>query len=196
MERYSMFLGRKNQYCENGYTTKCNLQIQCDPCHPFLISSAFVQTLPFLFFIVPTMAWNVPVISPISLMRSLVLLILLFSSLYWHCSFKSPLISLCYSLELCIQLSISFPFSLAFGFFPLLFVKPPQTTTLPSCISFSLGWFWSLPPVQCYKLLSTVLRVPCLLDLITWIYLSPPLYKGFDLGHTWVALWFSLLSLV
>ena len=28
MERYSMFLGRKNQYCENDYTTKCNLQIQ------------------------------------------------------------------------------------------------------------------------------------------------------------------------
>ena len=31
MERYSMFLGRKNQYCENDYTTKCSLQIQCDP---------------------------------------------------------------------------------------------------------------------------------------------------------------------
>ena len=31
MERYSMFLGRKNQCCENDYTTKCNLQIQCDP---------------------------------------------------------------------------------------------------------------------------------------------------------------------
>ena len=26
-----MFLGRKNQYCENDYTAKCNLQIQCDP---------------------------------------------------------------------------------------------------------------------------------------------------------------------
>ena len=26
-----MFLGRKNQYCINDYTTKCNLQIQCDP---------------------------------------------------------------------------------------------------------------------------------------------------------------------
>ena len=26
-----MFLGRKNPYCENGYTTKHNLQIQCDP---------------------------------------------------------------------------------------------------------------------------------------------------------------------
>ena len=26
-----MFLGRKNQFCENDYTKKCNLQIQCDP---------------------------------------------------------------------------------------------------------------------------------------------------------------------
>ena len=26
-----MLLGRKNQYCENDYTTKCNLQVQCDP---------------------------------------------------------------------------------------------------------------------------------------------------------------------
>ena len=31
MERYSMFLDRKNQYCENDYTTKCNLQLLCDP---------------------------------------------------------------------------------------------------------------------------------------------------------------------
>ena len=26
-----MFWGRKNQYCENDYATKCYLQIQCDP---------------------------------------------------------------------------------------------------------------------------------------------------------------------
>ena len=26
-----MFLGRKNRYCENDYTTKCNLQVHCDP---------------------------------------------------------------------------------------------------------------------------------------------------------------------
>ena len=26
-----MFLGRKNEYCENDYITKCNLQNQCDP---------------------------------------------------------------------------------------------------------------------------------------------------------------------
>ena len=31
MEGYSMFLGRKNQYCENNHTTKFNLQIQCNP---------------------------------------------------------------------------------------------------------------------------------------------------------------------
>ena len=31
MERYAMFLVRKNQYCENDYTTKLNLQIQCNP---------------------------------------------------------------------------------------------------------------------------------------------------------------------
>ena len=30
MERFSLFLGRKNQYCENDYTIKCSLQIQCD----------------------------------------------------------------------------------------------------------------------------------------------------------------------
>ena len=31
MERYTMFLDWKNQYCENGYTTQSNLQIQCNP---------------------------------------------------------------------------------------------------------------------------------------------------------------------
>ena len=31
MERYSMFLGRKNQYCENDYITRHKLQIPCDP---------------------------------------------------------------------------------------------------------------------------------------------------------------------
>ena len=31
MERYSTFLGRKNQCCENDYSTKYNLEIQCNP---------------------------------------------------------------------------------------------------------------------------------------------------------------------
>ena len=34
-------LGRKNQYCENDYTTKCNLQIQCDP---YQITSGIFHT--------------------------------------------------------------------------------------------------------------------------------------------------------
>ena len=32
MERYTMFIDRKNQHCENDYTTQSNLQIQCNPC--------------------------------------------------------------------------------------------------------------------------------------------------------------------
>ena len=42
MKRYSKFLGRKNQYCKNGYATKCNLQIQCDP---YQITKAFFTEL-------------------------------------------------------------------------------------------------------------------------------------------------------
>ena len=37
-----MFLSRKNQYCENDYTTKCNLKIQCDP---YQITMAFFTEL-------------------------------------------------------------------------------------------------------------------------------------------------------
>ena len=31
MEKYTMFLDWKNQYCVNDYTTQSNLQIQCNP---------------------------------------------------------------------------------------------------------------------------------------------------------------------
>ena len=41
MERYSIILGRKNQYCENDYTIKRNLQIQCDP---YQISNGIFHT--------------------------------------------------------------------------------------------------------------------------------------------------------
>ena len=39
-------------------------------------------------------------------------------------------------------------------------------TTLPSCFSFSLGWFCSLPPVQYYGPPSIVLQAHCLQVLI------------------------------
>ena len=31
MQKYTMFLNEKDQYCENNYTTQSNLQIQCNP---------------------------------------------------------------------------------------------------------------------------------------------------------------------
>ena len=49
MERYSLFLGRKNQYCENDYTTKCNLQIQCDP---YQIASGIFHRTGTKYFII------------------------------------------------------------------------------------------------------------------------------------------------
>ena len=47
----------------------------------------------------------------------------------------------CLCLELCIQIGISFLFSFAIHFSSQLFARPPQTTILPFCISFS--WEWS-----------------------------------------------------
>ena len=67
----------------------------------------------------------------------------------------------------------TFPFlPCFFSFFSQPFLKPPQTTTLPSCISFSLEWFWSVTPIQYYEPLSIVLQALCLPDLIPWIYSS------------------------
>ena len=33
MERFTMLLDWKNQYCQNDFTTQGNLQIQCNPYH-------------------------------------------------------------------------------------------------------------------------------------------------------------------
>ena len=85
-------------------------------CHLFLMSSASVRSLTFLSFIEPIFEWYIPLVSLIFLKRSLVLPILLFS-IYLHWSLrKSFLISLCYSLELCIQIGMSFLVSFAFHF--------------------------------------------------------------------------------
>ena len=166
-------------------------------CHLFLISSASVRSILFLFFIEPIFAWNIPLVSHFldgisSLSHSIVFL-------YFVAPITEEgfLISPCYSLELCIHMGISFLFSFAFHFFSELFVRPPQTIILPFCISFSWEWSWSLPPVQCHEPPSIVLQALCLSDIIPWICLSLLLYscKGFYLGHTWMVYWFSLLSL-
>ena len=158
-------------------------------CHLFLISSASVRSIPFLSFIVPIYAWNIPFVSTfleeISSLSHSIVFLYFFALITEEGFLNSPN----YSLELCIQMDI-FPFLLCLSllFFSQLFVRPPQTTILPLCISFSWRWFWSQPPIQSYEPPSIVLQALCLSDRISWIYLSLPLYnhKGFDLGHTWM----------
>ena len=120
-------------------------------CHLFLISSASVRSIPFLSFIVPIFAWNVPLVSLVYLKRSLVFPILLFSSIslidqrgrlsYLSVLFFGTLRSNGYISPclLCLLLL----------FFSQLFVRPPQTTFLPFCI-FPPTWgcSWLLPPVH------------------------------------------------
>ena len=62
-------------------------------CHLFLISSASVRSLPFLSFIEPIFAWNVPLVSLIFLKGSLVFPILLFSSISLHWSLRKAFLS-------------------------------------------------------------------------------------------------------
>ena len=62
--------------------------------HLFLISTASVRSIPFLSFIEPIFAWNVPLVSLIFLKRSLVFPILLFSSVSFHWSLRKAFLSL------------------------------------------------------------------------------------------------------
>ena len=121
-------------------------------CH-LLISSASVRSRPFLSFIEPIFAWNVPLVSLIFLKRSLVFLILLLSSISLHWSLQKAFLSLLAILWNSAFNAYIFPFLLCFSplFFSQPFVRPPQTAILPFCISFPWGWSWSLSPVQCHE---------------------------------------------
>ena len=106
-------------------------------------------------------------------------------------------ISPCYSLELCIQMGISFLFSVALHFF---------FHSIDVCKAFSDNHFaffhffflgTVLITASCTMLQTFVHSSSGTLSgLFPWIYLSLPLNSqmGFDLGNTWMALWFSLLS--
>ena len=63
-------------------------------CHLYLIYSASVRSIPFLSFIVPIFAWNVPLVSLVFLTRSLVFPILLVSSISLHWSLRKAFLSL------------------------------------------------------------------------------------------------------
>ena len=65
-----------------------------------------------------------------------------------------------------------------------------------SCFYFSLFLWVVLFPASCTMLWTSV-RISsalCLLDLILWTCLSPPLYnhREFEVSHTWLASWFTL----
>ena len=109
----------------------------------FLISSASVRSLTFLSFIVPIFAWSFPLVSPLFLKRSIFFIVLLFSSNSFNIHlWRRSYLSLLFSGSLhSIRYIFSFLLCLSLLFFPHLFVKTSQTTTLRSCISFSLQWF-------------------------------------------------------
>ena len=70
--------------CHHGYLGHEDLflyssSVHC--CYLFLISSASVRSIPFMFFIVPIFAWNIPLVSLI-LRIYLALPILLFYSIF------------------------------------------------------------------------------------------------------------------
>ena len=163
--------------------------------HLFLIAFASVKSLPFLSFIV--FAWNVPLVSPIFLKRSLVFPILLFSFISLHCSFKKAFLTLLAvlwnSAFSWVYLSLS-PLPFASLLFSAI-CKASSDNQFALSHFFFFGWFWSPSPVLCYKSPSIVLQALCLPDLIRWIYLSPLLcnHKGFDLCHTGM-LWDSLVA--
>ena len=145
--------------------------------------------LPFLPFILPILAENVPLISPNFLKWSLVFLILLFRYITLHCFFKKALSRLA-SLW-------NFAFSRVYAILsPLLFTSLLLSAMckVSSANHFAFVHFFFFVMVlvtvswQCCKPLSVVLQALYLLDLIPSICLSLPKcnHKGFDLGHTWM----------
>ena len=86
-------------------------------CHLFLIFSASVKSIPFLSFIEPIFAWNIPLdisnfLEEVSSLSHSIIFLYFFALI----TEEGFLISPCYSLELCIQMSVSLLFSFAFCF--------------------------------------------------------------------------------
>ena len=102
-----------SQRVRHKWETSLSFPFSVYSCHLVLISA--IKSLQFLSFIMPFFAWNVPLISVTFLKWSLVLPLLLFFSTSLHCSLKKAFLCPFYSLELCIQVGISFPSSFAFS---------------------------------------------------------------------------------
>ena len=127
-------------------------------CHLFLVSSVSVRFIKFLSFIVPIFAWTGPLLCIIFLKRSLVSHAIVF--LYFFALISEAFLSLLAILwkSAFRWVCLPFPHLPLACLFSQPFLRPPQTTILPFCISFSWQWSWSLPLVQCHEPLSTVLQ--------------------------------------
>ena len=123
----------------------------------FNISSSYRSM--FLSFIVPIFAWNIPLGSLIFLKRCLVFPILLFSSIYFHWSFRKaiiPLLAILWNSAFrWVYLSFSFPF-MSLLFFAI--CKGSLDNHFAFLHSFFLGMVLKPSPVQCYEPPSIVLR--------------------------------------
>ena len=98
------------------------------------------------------LAWNVPMVSPISLKRSLVFTTLLFSPISLHCSpKKSFLISLFFGTLHSDGYIVPFLLCLSLLSFSHLFVRPPKTLCLLAFlflwVSFGPCFLYNIPPV-------------------------------------------------
>ena len=93
-----------------------------------LISSASVRYIIFLSFILPIFAWNIPLVSIIFLMRSLVFPYPLFPSVSLHWSVRKAFLSLLPILWNSIfkWIYLSFSPSVSLLLFSQLFVRPPH----------------------------------------------------------------------
>ena len=117
------------------------VQFFCVFLPPLLISFASVRSLPFLSFIEPIFAWNIPLISLIFLKRSLVFPLLLFSSISLHWSLRKAFLSLLAILwnSAFKWVYLSFSPLLFTSLLSQLFVRPPQTAILVFLHFFFLG---------------------------------------------------------
>ena len=150
-------------------------------CHLFLISSASVRSIPFLSFIEPIFAWNVPFLSLIFLKRSLVFPILLFSSISLHWWLRKAFLSLhailWNSAFEWVYLSFS-PLLFAFLLFTAILFKVSSENHMLTTVwghPLHLQWFWLWEGVyeikwkfyQNFHLLLPVIH--CILLLITFL---------------------------
>ena len=140
-------------------------------CHLFLISSASVRSIPFLSFIEPLFARNVPLVSLIFLKRSLVFPVLLFSSISLHWSLRKAFLNLIAilwnSAFRCLYLSFS----------PLLFTSLLFTAICKASSDshFAFLHFFSMGMVQSSLLETQTLEINSY--FVTTFYI--PLYSAF-----------------